>query len=93
VDKALQRNPDPTILAEAVARFEAGCRAGDPAACSLLGVMHERGLAVRQDSIAARTLYRRACRAGNEIGCAHLEGTGFEIGPMKPRPPEATAEK
>jgi TPR repeat protein len=72
VDGALRRDPDPTVLVEAAERFDAGCRAGDPAACSLLGVMHDRGLAVVQDSAAARKLYARACSAGNKLGCTHL---------------------
>lgn len=75
VDGALQRNPDPTILADAVARFGAGCDQGDPAACSLLGLMHERGLSVKQDPTRARALYTQACNAGNKLGCAHLNGT------------------
>lgn len=72
VDGALQRNPDPTVLKDAVERFEAGCKIGDPAACSLLGLMHERGLAMPVDRPRARELYEQACRAGNKIGCGHL---------------------
>lgn len=72
VDGALHRDPDRTVLHDAWKRFDQGCRAGDPAACSLLGVMHERGLTVRSDLQAARGLYERACKAGNSLGCMHF---------------------
>ncbi len=74
-DNALQRNPDRTILNDAVQRFDSGCSIGDPAACSLLGVMFERGLAVRMDLQEARKLYDRACKRGNRLGCYHLRRT------------------
>lgn len=95
VDGALRRNPDLTVLAEAVTRFDEGCRDGDPAACSLLGVMLERGLAVPQDESAARNLYNRACEAGNEIACAHLAGVSASFGFGTPQlsSSELTAKK
>jgi TPR repeat protein len=79
VDHALRNGPDPTVLVDAAARFDAGCEAGDPAACSLLGLMRERGLAMRPDLPGARALYQRACRAGNTIGCVHLHRTSWGV--------------
>lgn len=73
VDGALQRDPERSVLPAAAERFQAGCDDGDPAACSLLGLMHERGLAVKQDDRIARSLYQRACEAGNRLGCIHLK--------------------
>ena len=75
VDRALHNDPERSVLAEAAERFGVGCDAGDAAACSLLGVMRERGLAMRADIADARALYQRACQAGNAIGCAHLQRT------------------
>lgn len=80
VDRALQNGPDPTVLADAAVRFDEGCDAGDAAACSLLGLMRERGLAMRADLTGARELYQRACRAGNTIGCVHLHRTSWGVG-------------
>lgn len=99
VDAALQRNPDPALFVDAVARFEAGCDQGDPAACSLLGLMHERGLSVKPDQARARALYTRACDAGNKLGCAHLSGTAapppisLEFPPFIPTPPDQSLVK
>lgn len=82
VDRALQNDPDRTVLREAADRFEAGCEAGDAAACSLLGVMRERGLAMHADITRARALFQRACRAGNAIGCRHFQRTSWEMQPL-----------
>lgn len=83
VDGALHNHPPAWALRDAFTRFQMGCRIGDPAACSLLGVMHERGLVVEKDMLAAQKLYARACSAGNQIGCDHLRGS---IAPAAPKP-------
>lgn len=95
VDGALQRHPDPAILADAVVRFDLGCRAGDPAACSLLGLMHDQGLAVPQNTAKAVALYARACNAGNRLGCAHLNQANTALLPAfgTPMPPAASAKR
>lgn len=72
VENALRRAPDPDVLPAARARFERACDNGDPAGCSSLGVMYERGLVVAKDGRRAATLYQKACKGGNDAGCVHL---------------------
>jgi TPR repeat protein len=66
VETAIRRGapPDP----EQLAHFEAQCARGDAAACSILGVMHERG----EDNARAWLLFGGACRSGNARACANL---------------------
>jgi len=78
-ENALRRNPEPTTLPAAFARFDEGCEGGEAAACSALGVMYERGLAVDKDPRRAAVLFGRACRDGNAAGCVNL-GTAYATG-------------
>lgn len=53
-------------------RLTVDCEAGDARACSILGVMYERGTGRMQRPDMAASLYRRACRGGNLPSCVHL---------------------
>ena len=72
VETALRRSPDPASLESARERFESACEEGEAGACSALGVMYERGLAVKKNLKSAVTLFGRACQAGNGGGCLNL---------------------
>ena len=72
VENALRRSPDPSILADALARFSEACTAREAAACSALGVMFELGRGTPVDRERARSLYTEACTAREPHGCANL---------------------
>lgn len=72
---------DRDTLPDALAQFSRACAAGEPSACSALGVMYEVGAATRANPVRASHLYQRACEAGNVGGCmnlgrAYLHGIG-----------------
>lgn len=71
VEEALRHRPDAKLAAAAAPELELGCRAGDAAACSVLGVTYELGLGHDQDISLARGLYFKACTAKNERGCVN----------------------
>jgi TPR repeat protein len=66
VEQALRRGAAPP---PEVARFEAACRQGNSASCSILAVMIEQG-----DAARAVELYEAACRERNLHACANLAG-------------------
>ncbi|NUP04838.1 MAG: sel1 repeat family protein [Polyangiaceae bacterium] len=72
VENSLRRNPNPEAAEQVVAELELGCRAHDAGACSALGVVKEMGVAGPKSFTAARNLYSRACKDGNQRGCVNL---------------------
>ena len=48
---------------DAAARYQQACDGGDAAACTVLGLMYERGAGVGQDPVRAARLLRRGLRA------------------------------
>ncbi|RYZ42298.1 MAG: sel1 repeat family protein [Myxococcaceae bacterium] len=52
--------------------FQAACDEGVATACVLLGGVYEEGTSVREDKARAADLYRRACDAGEPLGCTSL---------------------
>lgn len=72
VETAIRRGAPPD--AEQLAHFEAQCARGDAAACSILGVMHERGETSPWNATRAWLLYDGACKQGNARACANLAG-------------------
>ncbi len=79
VECALKRAPDPASLPSAATTFREHCDDGDPATCSVLGVMYEQGRGVLQDHRMAMQLYEVACNDRNGQGCANL-GCMYERG-------------
>ncbi len=71
VESALRRGGDQPTLTMARDKFRDDCQAGDAAACSQLGVMYEKGLAVEQSIERARDLYSGACDQANTAGCVN----------------------
>lgn len=88
-DGALRGSPEPSVLPLAFTRFKEGCDLGDPAACSLLGVMYERGLAIPRSATTARSLFARSCNAGNHLGCSNL----LQTAGLPPLPMPMTAQR
>lgn len=82
-ERALRNGPDPSDLPLAFTRFTEGCDRGDPAACSLLGVMYERGMAIPASPRRARSYFARSCSLGNHFGCSNL----LENAGLAPLPP------
>ncbi|MBW2456220.1 MAG: sel1 repeat family protein [Deltaproteobacteria bacterium] len=72
VECSLRRHEPGATPPDAVARFETDCGAGDPASCSVLGVMYEVGRGVPQDRKRAKSLFQEACQHGNPTGCVNL---------------------
>lgn len=66
-------------LPSALPLFEQACQQDDPAACTALGQLHQRGIGVPYDMAAATALFQRACAAGDGLGCADL-GWFVEVG-------------
>lgn len=71
VEEAMRQRPDAKLAAAAAPELELGCRAGEAAACSALGVVYELGLGREQDKGMARGLYLKACTANNQRGCVN----------------------
>ncbi len=65
-------------------RLTGECEDGDARACSILGVMYERGTGRMHRPDMAAHLYRRACQGGNLPSCVHL-GRLMEQGLGAPR--------
>ena len=68
--------------------YEALCDEGDLVACSVLGLLYERGTGVERDPARAVELHARACRGGEPSGCANLgrlheAGTGVDADPER----------
>ncbi len=72
VEEALRRGADAATAKTAANEFELGCKTGDAAACSALGVVFETGVGRPQDARQARGLYAKACSAKNQRGCVNL---------------------
>ncbi len=71
VEEAMRQRPDAKLAAAAAPELELSCRAGDAAACSVLGVTYELGLGRELDTSMARGLYLKACTANNQRGCVN----------------------
>jgi uncharacterized protein len=71
VEDAMRERPNANLAAAAAPELELGCRAGDAAACSALGVIYELGLGRDKDRSMARALYLKACTANNKRGCVN----------------------
>ena len=66
VEESLRRNPrSPDAVAAAIA-MDVACREGDPAACSVHGLMLQLGAGTAEDGARARALFTHACGAGNQ---------------------------
>jgi len=90
VECAIVSGPAPESLAGAAERFGDGCRRGQGASCSALGLMHMHGRGVSQDRARATALLERACQLGNTRGCVHL-GRLLEDGSAERRDPQGAA--
>lgn len=57
----------------AVSLYAKSCDLGFAQGCHLLGSMYHRGAGVDRDDVRAEALFRRACHAGDAVGCEELE--------------------
>jgi TPR repeat protein len=71
VERALRHGVDAATSEMARAEFKEECSKGDAVACSQLGVMYEKGLAVPASAERARDLYSYACDQGNTSACVN----------------------
>ena len=53
----------------ALAMFQLGCNASDPASCYGVGSAYESGVGVRRNRAKASTAYVRACDGGHAVAC------------------------
>lgn len=84
IECALRAHRAPEAAAIMAKRLTGECEAGDARACSILGVMYERGTGRMYRPDMAAHLYRRACQGGNLPSCVNL-GQLMERGRGAPR--------
>lgn len=53
----------------ALAMFQLGCKAGNPASCYGVGSAYESGVGVRRNRAKASAAYVRACDGGHAVAC------------------------
>ena len=74
-----------TFCRELVPILDALCVKRHAVGCRLAGTLFERGIEVRADSVRAAAYYRRACDAGDRLGCEGLARV-MPKGRAAPRP-------
>lgn len=75
-----ERGAKPGDNERAAQYFGRACDAHEAAGCLRLGIASLRGVGTRADAQAAKDLFDRACRAGDEDGCAAAQQVSKDRG-------------